>query len=414
MNNKQTKEWLASLHKLTADKIGCDSKNFNLDGIKELLEVLGNPQEQLSFVYVVGTNGKGSCIAYLESICWQSGIKVAAYTSPYLENQEEMIRIQGIQIPESIFAQYVKKIFKVIDQLKQAPTEYECLTAIALLYFAQEKCELVLWESALGSKNDVTNVIGVPLLTILMHMGMDHMDALGNTLEEITRSELEVLKQGTTCLTTLQKENIYPIIVQECKKLNIPWIQTHEIEGGSSSFSYKGFEDIKMKTASITQYKNAATAIEACLFLQKHFSQIKDQDIRKGLFQAYWSGRFEILRKEPMVLLDGGHNMDCLEALLSDIQNCYPNTSWNWIVGMYRDKECQDMMERISKYAKDIYCIGLNSKRSCDPKLLAKYCMGKGQEVLSFELAIQESKNLPTIIFGSLSLISMAKQYFQK
>ena len=379
MNNKQTKEWLASLHKLTADKIGCDSKNFNLDGIKELLEVLGNPQEQLSFVYVVGTNGKGSCIAYLESICWQSGIKVAAYTSPYLENQEEMIRIQGIQIPESIFAQYVKKIFKVIDQLKQAPTEYECLTAIALLYFAQEKCELVLWESALGSKNDVTNVIGVPLLTILMHMGMDHMDALGNTLEEITRSELEVLKQGTTCLTTLQKENIYPIIVQECKKLNIPWIQTHEIEGGSSSFSYKGFEDIKMKTASITQYKNAATAIEACLFLQKHL-----------------------------------HNMDCLEALLSDIQNCYPNTSWNWIVGMYRDKECQDMMERISKYAKDIYCIGLNSKRSCDPKLLAKYCMGKGQEVLSFELAIQESKNLPTIIFGSLSLISMAKQYFQK
>ena len=412
MNYQQSKQYIQNCIHFSEVKVAQKKQDFGLETIRFLLEKMGNPSKQLRFVHVAGTNGKGSFVAYLENILCADKIKVGAFTSPYLEEYTEMIRMNGQEISQEQFAREVSYIQTIIEKENLAVSEYECLVAVALSFFARENCSLVIWETALGSDKDVTNVIDVPVLTVMMAIGYDHMNVLGQTLEQITESECSILKPTTTLLTTIQKDIVHQKIQSICQQKEINWIQTQPVSIVSLEngvlFDYKEMKEIQLFMHSYTQAQNAATAIEAALFFG-----IDRKAIYQGLKQTYWPGRFEIIQKEPLVILDGGHNTSCLEAFIQDLQQAYPKTSFHWIVGMYKDKEVQAMMEKISGIAKQVHCIQAPSKRACLPETLNQYC-SNGIVCTSFDQAMKQTENQPTVIFGSLSLVPLAKTYFNK
>lgn len=412
MNYQESKHYIQNLIHFSEVKVANKKQDFGLDSIIALLEKMGHPQKQLRFVHVAGTNGKGSFVAYLENILCVNQTKVGAFTSPYLEEYTEMIRINGLQMTQEQFAQEVSSIQQIIETHSLPVSEYECLVAIALSFFSKQQCSLVLWETALGSDKDVTNVIDVPELTVMMPIGYDHMNILGHTLKDITHSECSILKPGTTLLTAIQQPEVNQEIQTICQNKDIPCLNCQAVSIVSFEegvcFNYKNWNHIQLSMHSATQAQNAAVAIEAALFLG-----IQEPVIRQGLKQTFWPGRFEILQKEPLVILDGGHNRSCLESLIQDLEQEYPNQDFHWIVGMYQDKEVQWMMEKISFVAKKVYCIQAPSTRAASPEQLSQYC-SNGCVCDSFQQAMYKIGNQPTVIFGSLSLIPLAKRYFNK
>lgn len=340
---------------------------LGLESMTILLEYLGNPQKDLTFIHVAGTNGKGSFIAFLSSILIQAGYKTGVYTSPALVDDRETICINKNMISEKEMQELSSVVADALIQIKKdgklVATEFEAMSALAILYFKKEGCDYCILEVGLGGALDATNVIDCPKLAVITSISMDHMGFLGNTIEEIATQKAGIIKENGLVLTMDQQ--VVPVIQRIADDKNAklvvckqkPYDIAYSLEG--ITFSFDNLKQVSIHLLGTYQVQNACLAIYASRLLK-----IDDLYIRKGLESTSWPGRFEILRKDPIVLIDGSHNLDGVKTLSDSLSAYFGDKKIYFVLGVLADKEYETMADLYLKHAKEIYTITVPNPRA--------------------------------------------------
>ena len=331
---------------------------LELESITLLMRCLGNPERDMKFVHVAGTNGKGSVCAYLQEIFTASGLKCGKYTSPNLVSVCERISINGKEISEEELAgalEYVQHASeRVSEELGGPPTQFEIWTAAAICYFKEKKCDIAVLETGLGGARDATNVIPAPLASVIAGIDFDHTAYLGNTLPEIALQKAGIIKkradgrQGLT-VTAPQPEEAMRVLKTECAQKNNRLVKTgvpdiYPPSGLKEVFDYKNLKGLEIGMLGTHQAENACVAVETALALG-----IGEKAIRTGLLGARNPGRFEILKKDPLLIFDGAHNPNGMRSLISGLLRYFPDKTPKFILGVMADKDISGMAQEIKK-----------------------------------------------------------------
>lgn len=391
---------------------------------KELLAAVGNPQKDLAFIHIAGTNGKGSTAAFLCSILTAAGIKAGLFTSPHLIEFTERIQINGTQIPKGDAARLGKRLLEQKTDAKPSMFDY-CL-AMALLYFKEQNCSLVILETGLGGRLDATNVIKCPLVSVITKIGFDHTETLGNSLAEIAKEKAGILKSGTRAVFESQKPEALAVLKQRCAEQKIPFsvVRADEIIPLASGFSYRNEMPYRMKMRGGFQRENAMAAVLAARELQMLGYPIDEEAVHKGIEEAFWSGRMEILCRNPFFMIDGAHNGDGAKALAQSLEERYPGEKFHFIMGALADKNYQTMADCILPLARKVTAVTPKSVRALEGDRLAAYIRRRGidaehkenlREALEpFRPGQWEgNQKEKTVAFGSLYFIGEIRKFFQ-
>lgn len=371
MTYKQTMDYLEGLSGLGIVP--------GLDNMVNLCGKLGNPQDKLQIIHIAGTNGKGSVLAYLSTILQCSGYKCGRYISPVIFEYREKIQINQRPISQNKLTIYAEKVKEACEELvaegKPHPTQFEFETALCFLYFLEEKCDVVVLETGMGGRLDATNVIKRPLLTVLASISMDHMKFLGNTLIEIAREKTGIFKPGCPVVAMNQDPEVMEVIRTEADSLTNP-VHVAEPEKVKKiryglevqKFSYKEYDDLAISLAGKHQIDNAVLAVEAADRLNEIFQSerqelpgkklvISEKNLRKGLLETKWPGRFHVISKKPLFITDGAHNEDAAKKLADSIRFYFTNRRIVYIMGVLKDKEYEKMIAETYAYADQIITI---------------------------------------------------------
>ncbi len=353
---------------------------LGLERLQKLLALLGHPEEKLKFIHVAGTNGKGSTSAMLSSILSCAGYKTGLFTSPYLEVMNEQIRVNGEIIDNEAFVKNVKLIQDVVVELhdEECPTEFELITAIALIYFLSQKCDIVVLETGMGGQGDATNVIPTPLISVLTNIGLDHTAILGDNLTEIARCKAGIIKENGVVVSYEQASEVEEVILKQCKEKNAKYvvasfasIQVHEEFLSMQKFSYQSYRNLSLPLIGEHQRKNTAVVLEVITQLREQGYKIADEIVKRGLFQVSWPARFEILAKKPLIILDGGHNEQCIDEVVKVLGKYVPDKKVIFVFGVMEDKNYIGMIKKLLPIAKEFYTVKPNNQRALDPISLA-------------------------------------------
>ncbi|WP_058485813.1 bifunctional folylpolyglutamate synthase/dihydrofolate synthase [Defluviitalea phaphyphila] len=415
------------------NKIENFGSKLGLSRIKELLKHLGNPEKNLKVIHVAGTNGKGSVCAMLSYILVNSKYNVGVYTSPHLERYNERIKINNEEISNEDFSKLGEKIIEKAKKCEEHPTVFECLTAMALLYFAEKNVDFVILEVGLGGRYDATNVIDNPLVSVITSISMDHMDVLGDTIEKIAYEKAGIIKKNCSTVLYFPNNKVYNIIKDICKDLD-------------SSFNYVSYMDVKYINQSIKgttfsiktdkyvynnleisligehQIYNTALVLLVVEVLKEKGIIISEKSIRKGLKECRWPGRMEIISKSPIILLDGAHNKEGIEALVRTFDQYFPNKEINLLIGVLKDKPYELMLDKLLPYVKNIIITEPKSPRKLAvdelEKIVKKYNMSvfKDSDIhKAFNLAYKLTyKDGILCCAGSLYLIGELKNILKE
>lgn len=406
---------------------------LGLDSIRILLRELGNPQDRLRFVHIAGTNGKGSVMAYLCSILKDAGYQVGRYISPTLFCYEERIQVNGSYIPKADVARLTGQIAQARERIasrgEPAATIFEVETALSFLFFAERNCDLVLLETGLGGREDATNVVTTTLLEIIASISMDHMELLGDTLEQIAWNKAGIIKPGTRVVSDRQKPEAEGVLRRVCKEQQA---SLHFLEDGQFSdivyglkeqqFSYRGMEGLSIHLAGTCQVGNAALAVDAALELQKLGYKIEEGNIRRGLQDTVWEGRFQLLSEGPAVVIDGAHNPDAARVLMDAVQHYFQGKKIYYIFGVFSDKEYDKIIEITASRAEWIFTVETKENpRALPAEILAERIRPVNPKVTAVgdvkrALEAAFSKAAPEdviLVFGSLSFLWEAREYMQ-
>ena len=357
----------------------------------ELLEKLGNPHKKLKFVHVAGTNGKGSTCAFIASVLRKSGYKTGLYTSPYINFFNERIRIDGRCISDDELEHFTNLVRPHADSMSDPATEFEMITALAMKYFADMKCDIVVLEVGMGGELDSTNVIDTPECAVITSIGLDHTAQLGNTLSEVASAKAGIIKGGTVVSYESSGE-AYEVIKKACEQRNAKLIATDfgkiknlssDING--SRFDFAELKDLQIHLASSYQPYNAALAVTALLALREKGYAISDENIRKGLYETRWSGRFEVLGKNPIFILDGAHNPHGMKAAANSFNSLFSGKKIIFITGAMADKDIDGMFSLIVPMSDIFYTLTPNNPRSMKADELARRLENMGARAISCE-----------------------------
>lgn len=410
---------------------------LGLDSMRSLLDGLGNPQNQLKFVHIAGTNGKGSTAAYIATIMAAAGYHVGRYISPSVLEYREKIQISFRQnlvkdgnpvttryISETGIANCINEIKRVCEHMVEAemphPTLFEIETAMAMMYFIQENCNLVVLEVGLGGRLDATNVINTTECAVLTSISMDHMHILGNTLELIATEKAGIIKTGIQVVSYEQKTEANKVIEAVSKQnganLNVAdfnklMIEVQGLDG--TIFSYDDLSKVRIQLLGENQVKNAVVSILAVKALQKIGYIISEDDIRTGLYHTKWRGRFEIIKSNPLFLVDGAHNEDAAISLAKNIKTYFANKRVIFVVGVLKDKDYDAVLRHTGCLAEKIITITPNNSRGLKSDILAKTASKYCSQVIdavkvseAIKLAYEAiSEDNVIIAFGSLSYL---------
>lgn len=412
--------------------------SLGLTRIRRLMHLLGNPQQQLRFVHIAGTNGKGSTAAYIHSILCSAGYKTGLFTSPYIINFEERIRINDASIPLNVLHDIGLRVrdaaLRVQQECNEHPTEFELITAAALLYFAQERCDIVVLEVGLGGRLDSTNVISTPDVAVITRIGLDHMALLGSTCEEIAHEKAGIIKDGghvvawndenasvnkvfqDACRThhaTLIMPSFEQVQCLGITELSVPY------ENVMQRFSYQG-ERYETHLLGSYQPYNAVLAIEAARVLCSRGFTIPQTALHEGIASARWLGRFDVrstCNDWRCVVCDGGHNPQGARALAQSIDRAFPHTKCVFVMSVLADKNYEAMIDALLDYACLWVCVTPPSSRALSAHD-ACACVSRTAhernatfsvcEAHSYDDAITiiqnsaASQGVPVIFFGSL------------
>lgn len=364
---------------------------LGLDNIRELLERLGNPQDQLRVVHIAGTNGKGSTLAFLAGIFRESGYRAGRYVSPASFSYEERFRINEENISKKDLCFYMEKIKNVAEEMVKDglshPTMFEIETALSFLYFLDKKVDVVLLETGMGGRLDATNVVKKPIATVIASIGMDHMQFLGDTLEKIASEKAGIIKEGCPVISYDNTKEVNEVIKNKAKQMhakvtfvNSAGIRVLQESLNGESFSYRSsdgrwYEKIEIPLLGRHQINNAALALEI-LNVIKNYYCISDFQTEDGMRKTIWRGRIEILEREPMVICDGAHNPDGAKSLLSFLQNNFTNQRLIYIMGVLSDKDYEQMVQILAPSADKIYTVAPDNPRALSSRELCN-CISK-------------------------------------
>ena len=353
MNCNEAIEYIHSL-----EKFGI---NPGLERIRALCNLLGNPQKKLKIIHVAGTNGKGSTSTMICNILRKSGYDTGLFISPYVTDFRERIQFNGNMIDKYDLAECVEKVKSAIDVLNEKginPTEFEALTATAFVYFEMKKCDFVVLEVGLGGRLDSTNVIEAPYATVITSISLDHTAILGDTIEQIAAEKCGIIKFGAeTVLYPFQDEKVYPIVEKTCKdkcnELRIPDIKKlkiidEKLEGTLAE--YDGIEFL-LPLAGEHMIYNACTAIEAVRSLSRLAINISDKAISEGIAISVMPARMELIKKRPVIILDGGHNEGCAKVLSDFINKHLKGKRIIMVSSMMADKDYMSYLSTVAPLA---------------------------------------------------------------
>ncbi|MCR5415379.1 MAG: bifunctional folylpolyglutamate synthase/dihydrofolate synthase [Pseudobutyrivibrio sp.] len=381
-----------------------------------LLEQLNNPQNDLKYIHVAGTNGKGSTVGYIASITEAAGIKTGRFTSPFLHTYNEMFMVDGKMISNETFARLFSIVKPYYDKLTKEnifPSEYEILISMAFLYFKEMECQLVVLEVAMGGRVDVTNVIPSPMVTVFTPISYDHMSILGHTLSEIATEKAGIIKSGTVVVTASQEPEVKNVLEAFSSKNGVGIVfagkaKATDFDLSGQSFSYEGR---KYFTSMLGNYQieNAAVALKVAEVLNDLGYSISPENMLQGISNMRWFGRFTLLSNDPPVIIDGGHNRQGARVLRESLEKYFPNTEITFVLGILEDKEIDIMLAELMPIAKRVYTIAVPSPRTMQPEKLAELIRNYEVEAIAiknkFDLKEIYNDSQCICIAGSLYLI---------
>ena len=349
---------------------------------QELLKALGNPEKQLKFVHVAGTNGKGSTSVCIASILTKAGYKTGLYISPYILRFNERIQVNGEYITDEELEQITNEIRPIADTMKDSPTEFEIITALAMKYFLYKDCEIAVLEVGMGGRLDSTNVIETPELAVITAIGYDHVKELGPTLSDIAREKAGIIKNNGDVLIyggEQEVETVFERIAAErgakLKKADFTRISKQEMSLECIKFNFEPYGKIILPLLGAYQPKNAALAITAIEILREKGYRLSDNDIKEGIASVKWPGRFEILGRDPLFILDGAHNPQGMEVTAESL-SCHLGSRDGrkiiFVTGVMADKDIDSMMFYIAPFAKAFIAVKPDYSRAMGSGELAE------------------------------------------
>jgi len=394
-----------------------------LERITELLGLLGNPQDALRFIHIAGTNGKGSTSVLCESILREAGYKTGLFISPYVENLRERIQVNREMIDETAFARHMAEVCRALEQMSEPITEFEVLTALALLHFKEEQCDPIVFEVGLGGRFDATNAISKKEVAIITKIALDHTEYLGTTLAQIAAEKAGILKEDTILITCFgQEDEVLQVFKNTAKNLIISSPpENSNIHADGADFTYQG-SPFSIQLRGNHQLQNAGMALEAMYFLRKKGYNISDNAISSGLKNAWFHGRLEKIGENPIILIDGAHNENGVHALTEYMDAFLQGKKLTVICGMLSDKDFHYCIKELASRADSYFAIQPDNPRALTAKENAKvaqqYCSDiRAHESIkdAVEKALDEcTENSCIIIGGSLYFIGDAKRFVQE
>ncbi|MBQ4067970.1 MAG: bifunctional folylpolyglutamate synthase/dihydrofolate synthase [Lachnospiraceae bacterium] len=399
---------------------------LGLSNIRELLNRIDNPQDKIRIIHVAGTNGKGSTIAYLNSIFMEAGYKVGRYISPAVFSYRERMQINRVNISEEEFADILSDmsmhISKMLADGHSHPTAFEIETAIAYEYFYRNNCDVAIIETGLGGLEDATNVIKSPLACVITDISLDHTGVLGDTLEEIAMQKAGIIMEKSRVVLSNQREAVVSVVEDITHKMDGELYITGKAtdivcEKGMTSFTYDE-ERYDTHMLGTYQIRNAINAIETARILGVNEFDISGKDIYMGIKNAVWAGRFEKICDKPEVYIDGAHNPEAADRFVETLDKYFSGVKKIFIMGVLADKDYEEVVSKTVPYAEHIITITPDNIRALDGAELANVTSQYNANVeyqkdmkKAVKLAVKKAKKVKgmVIAFGSLSYLDEIK-----
>jgi len=368
-----------------------------LERIGALLARMGNPHHDLKFLHIGGTNGKGSTAAMAASVLQAAGYRTALYTSPYLHSFTNRMAVNGIDIAPDELVDLVEQVRPLVNEIGGDSrlgqmTEFEVVTALALAYFARQKPDLVVFEVGLGGRLDATNVV-TPLVSVITNVSLDHTSILGNTVQEIAREKAGIIKDRVPLVTAAADEETLALLEKKCFDLRSPLYRLaplgrfdaivrngaafcrQKVTADGQFLSYYGFdlqlEDLFIPLRGYYQVVNAATALAAIELLSLRGFPVNESSLRRGLKEAVWPGRLELLSREPLLIIDGAHNPAAARQLAAAVVDYFSYSRLILVLGIMADKDIRAILGEIIPLAEEVVLTRPSMARAADPLALA-------------------------------------------
>ena len=351
-----------------------------LSRTRTLLAALGDPQRQLRFVHIAGTNGKGSTAAMMASCLHKAGYRVGLYTSPFINRFNERIQVDGQQIGDQELVELVEKVRPAAEAMTDVPTEFEIITALGMLYFAQKQCDVVVLEVGLGGTLDSTNVIDRPECAVITALGMDHVKELGPTLADIAAAKAGIIKEGCPVVSYGGVPEADAVIRRVAAEKHAQLTEVDfgrlQVDGGDLdqvTFDFDGLDRVRLPLIGSYQPRNAALAITALRVMREKGWNIPESAIRAGLETVQWAGRFELLRHHPAFVLDGSHNSHGMTATVQSLRDRFPGQKFVFLVSIMADKDVDKMLELLAPLAVRFVTVAAHTPRAMPAQTLAEH-----------------------------------------
>ena len=397
-----------------------------LSRTRELLAKMGDPQKKLKFVHVAGTNGKGSTCAMLANILQMAGFHTGLYTSPYINRFHERMQVDGEPITDEELCDITEFVRPFADAMTDVPTEFELVTCIGFEFFARRQCEIVVLECGMGGEFDSTNVIDVPECAVLCTIGMDHMQYLGHTHAEIARTKSGIFKRGGVCITYPALPEVEAVYSEIAEARELSWTRadfsrlhsiSHSLQG--QDFAFEGFGKLHLSLLGRNQLCNAAMALHVVEALRDNGWAITDEAVHEGLSTVSWPGRFELLRRCPDVIADGGHNVQCMLSLKENILDYLSGREIIAVTGVMADKEYERMYFPVMPLIRRFITVEPPNPRALGADDLAKALREMGaeaQSAKSVEEGMRTAMELAkpddcVLVFGSLYMLGQVRSF---
>lgn len=482
---------------------------IGLERMRDFMHALGDPQEKLRYVHIAGTNGKGSACVMTQSILTAAGFRTGLYISPHLDQFNERLSIDGQMISDADLRRLAARVRAAAETLGEEPTDFEMITAMAFCWFEEQHCDLVVLEVGMGGRLDATNVISSPEVCAIMHIGLDHTEFLGDTVEKVATEKAGILKPGADCVLYHQLPGVMDVVRKRFADVNpdaaahadstmaaaestfsvdtadscctsgaadatdgaLDIAQSNYDSGSTKSaaarlvitdpaaftarartidgqvFDYRDRQSLRIQLLGNYQMENAMAVLDIIDCLQRRgfgISEdaiqsgasavqapegeqkpgISEDAIRAGLIRASWPGRFELLSRKPLLIVDGAHNPNGVEALVDTIRAYFPDQKINFVMGVMKDKDYHTMLRLIAPYAARFITELPDAHRALQPEALKSeirtYFDGPIETADSVTAAVQRAMELAegseaiTICFGSLYQVADIRRYFRK
>ncbi len=401
---------------------------LGLESIRNLMQELGNVQEQLHIIHVAGTNGKGSVCAFLSAALTEAGYRVGRYNSPAVFERREVFRIGETMISKEEYAAVFERVQTACEVLTKRgcphSTVFEVETAAAFLWFYEKKCDLVLLETGMGGETDATNLITHPVCSVLTSIGMDHMQYLGNTIEEIAKVKAGVIKKGCPVVALKQGDSVCEVIKNKaeecgsrCVLVEVPqYMQEAPIWG--TTLQDVRYGSVHTALGGIWQRENLSLALAVLKLLEESGYSITKEAVQNGIAKTIWHGRYEVLQTEPLFIIDGAHNPIAAKRLKETIEKDFTNREIIYIIGVLADKEHEKMLRLLLPGAKAVFTVTPDSPRALDGEILAKEARKYADNIWyvpdigkAVKMAKETAKESDVILaVGSLSYLKEVKK----